>query len=187
MSNAWKSGRRVYARSFAIGPVIYIEYSFFLPTSRTCYCLTFIKAKWRFLLRRELKDKVEAWSINQKDVPSLRDGMKKKLINVGAVQHCRFNMKLSKLCLCESSWCVLTQTWSWFQSKLKSAIPNFFKHQPCSLIQIGFWSKRLLNRKCHVTPAPNASSNSFRQFPITLSHAHPFVKPSLATHLLAIR
>lgn len=67
----------VCARSFVIGPVIYIGYSLFLPVSLTCHCLAFIKAKWRVVLRRGLKERVEALSINQKDIPSLRDTMKR--------------------------------------------------------------------------------------------------------------
>lgn len=42
-------------------------------------------------------------STSQKDVTSLRDSMKEKLINVGAMQYGRFNTKLRKVCLCESS------------------------------------------------------------------------------------
>jgi len=62
--------------SFVISPVMYVENSLFLPISLTCSCLTSVKAKRTFVLRRGLEGK--AVSIDQKDVPNLRDGLKEK-------------------------------------------------------------------------------------------------------------
>lgn len=54
----------------------------------------FWKHKAEVCLKERFKKKVGDLSTSQKDVTSLRDSMKEKLINVGAMQYGRFNTKL---------------------------------------------------------------------------------------------